>query len=124
MIYCLYDEFNSGFYPRPTRRTENHDGNRAFSQVLLVLQIRIGSDQHLEPCNFGDLNEFAIAERRPSSLVRGLNFVLWQELAKWRRCALIEQDLHLCRGQRAAGGMFKHGAYLFKGDARKPLHEL
>ena len=51
-------------------------------------------------------------------------FVVVQGTTKRDRSALIEQNTHLGRGQRASGRMLENRANLLKRNTRKPFDEL
>lgn len=94
------------------------------AQVLLILQIQIGRDQHAETICLGSVEQLAILEPCPAALVGRGHVVFWQKLPQRRRRSLIEEDAHSSRGQGAERSVFEHGARLFESDSREPLDEL
>ena len=92
--YWLSRDFDA----RPTRCAEDDDCDCSWREILLVLEVRICRDQNLKALSFGRSEQLTILEGRPAALVRSGYLVPWQQLPQRRRCTLIEQDSHLCRG--------------------------
>lgn len=70
------------------------------------------------------LEQLAVLQRRPTTLVSGRHLVLWAQFPPERyRDTLIEQDSHL-DGHGAAGSMVEDHANLLARHAREPLDEL
>ena len=108
----------------PTGRKKNDDCHASASEVLLVLEVLVRCDEYLEPRILCRSDEFPILKLRPSLLVRGCHFMVYQRLAQWRRSPLIEQNFHSGRFEGAAGSMFKDGFRLVGQYTGKPLDEL
>lgn len=74
---------------------------------LLISEIRIGRDQHVERFFLCDSEQFPVFQRRPTALVSRDYLVLRRHpaLRRWR--ALVEKDAHLGRGKCAARGMLQ-----------------
>lgn len=60
----------------------------------------------------------------PAHFASGGNLVARQGVPQRNRSALIEQDAHSGRSQRAAGSVLQDGPNLFERDTVKPLDEL
>lgn len=123
-IHSAHDRGQSALYARPTGRRKHDHGNATCLQVLLIFETEIGADQHLESVAFSGVEQFAILEGGPPTLVCSGDIVVRQCLAQRNWGALIEKNPHLCRSQSAPSGMFKNFAGLCDGHPRKPLHEL
>lgn len=87
-------------------------------------QAGIGCDKNLEAAAFRRVEQLAICELRPATLIRSRNFVLRQNFAQRYRRTLVKQDAHSGRGKRTAGSVLQDSANLGNRDARKPFHEL
>lgn len=47
-------------HERPRRVTENHDGDSASEEILLIAKILIGGEKDIKPCHFRRCDQFAI----------------------------------------------------------------
>lgn len=109
---------------RPTGGQQDHDGHAAPRQVLLVLEVRVGGHEDLEPGLFCSRDQFPVLKLRPASFMCCRDFVAQEYLAQWRRCALVKENLHSGSCQRAPGCVFKHRARLVRRDTWEPLDEV
>ena len=89
-----------------------------------MMELQVSRQQQLEPLSLGSIQQVAILQPRPAELVSGSNLVVLERIAERKRRALIEQDAHSSRRERAAGRMLEHGPSLLEGHPGKPLHEL
>jgi len=108
----------------PTCRHQNHDGERAIAKILLVSETLVRGDEHLEPSVFRGGNEGTVLQARPAALEGGFDSVLRKGPAQGCRCALVEEDLHLCGGEGATGRMLENRTRLLESDSREPFDEL
>ena len=67
---------------RPACSAQNDNGNSASRQVLLVLEIGVGSDEYRKTSLLGGEKELTVLKRRPSTLVCSSYLMRGQELAK------------------------------------------
>jgi len=67
---------NSALDPGPARCGEHHDGELPRGEVLLILQIRVGSRKNRESFFLGGVEQLSVLELRPASLVSGYYFML------------------------------------------------
>lgn len=82
----------------PTGGAQNHYGQTAAYDVLLVAQILVSSDKNLKGRKFRGSEQFPVAQCRPSLLIGGRNEVPCKVTPQRRGYALIEQNPHL-RGE-------------------------
>ena len=92
-------------------------------QVLLILQILIGSDQNGEPSVFGRAQQFCILQCGPPAFERCLDRVRAQGLTQRHRRALVEQNAQLDGGDGTTRGMRQDAPHLIERHAGKPLDE-
>ena len=95
--------------PWPTRGREDDNGDPPGAEMLLVLEVRVGGDEHLEAVRLGSSQQLAIAECRPALLVGRDYRVRRKQMPQRRRRALIEEDAHLGRRERAARSVRQDG---------------
>jgi hypothetical protein len=125
-VHSRRDRPRYAFKARPTGSREYDDRNLAHAKILLVPDVSIGRDQHIE---FGVRlhQQFAIAQRGPAPLVSGFNTVAGKVVSQRNRRALIKQDAHAAAGSgglNAAGSVLEDCLGLRAGYARKPGQEL
>lgn len=114
----------------PTCGWQNLNGQLFCHKVLLISQILIRSNEHIE-LSFCDMQEVPVIQIRPSHLERSSDGMIAQDLAQGDRCALIEEDSQRVRFSIGAGSgldqtvfsLFQHSDDLFMGDTRKPFQE-
>lgn len=123
-LHCFQHQRRRLTDSRPAGCAQRHNGDASAGHVLLVLEVGVGSHQDIEPVFLGQLKELSVLEPRPTSLVGRRSLVARERLAQGNRSSLVEEDLHLCSGHRAAGGVLQDGARLRQRDAREPLEEL
>ena len=109
---------------RPARSKEDHDGDRPGGEILLVPEVLVRGDKHIEPCRFGRRNELAVLKRGPTTLICGFDRVIAKHPAQRGRSALIKQNPHLSHCQGAPGCVFQHGAHLLDRHAREPFNKM
>lgn len=119
MIEGLGDGANMLFDADPTRRANNDDRNPAPGQVLLVSQILVGRDQHIESGALGLIEEFAICQRAPGKLQSGADLMIREISAQWRGRALVEQKPH-SRGFQRVRSVLEYEPGLLARDSGKP----
>lgn len=67
---------------RPNVRAEHHKRKTHQGQVLLVLYVLIGSDDHVESRGLGSFEQFSVFDLRwPIHLENREDFVLWKKVA-------------------------------------------
>ena len=111
--------------PRPARRTQNNNRNATAGQILLIAQIHIGRNKHIEPNGLSGIKQFAIFQCRPVLFESGRHFMLRQRKAERNWRTLIKQNTHLSGdGERASRRMFKHRSRLIQRDPGEPFDEL
>lgn len=123
-IDCGCDRGDRASNARPARRGQYDHAESAGRQRLLMLELRVGSDEYLEAFIRGGNKQFAVLQPRPGSLVIGHHFKTPRILAKWDRGALIEKYAHLDRGQCTARRMLQNRPNLRQRHAGEPLDEL
>ena len=94
------------------------------AQILLVAKVLICRHEDLERGRFGGLQEFTVAQRRPSQFEARRYLMRRHGMPQGRGNALIEQDPHSRLGERTPGGVLEHRSRLLDFDAGKPFHEL
>ena len=107
----------------PARRREHHDRYAAINEMLLVLQVRVRCHEHLEARRLRPVQQFPVLQRRPSTLVGGLNRMLLKQPPKRRRRTLVEEYSQSLGGS-AARDVLKHLAHLLDCDAREPADKI
>lgn len=100
---------DDGFDARPPCFSEHNDSDSAIREVLLIPEVRVGGEQHLEATGLRSPEQFPVAQRRPALFESGHYLVRAQVLSKRHRSALIKQNAHLRRSQSAPGRMVKYG---------------
>lgn len=120
----MNDQVNRAVDTRPARGHQHNDGNTACREVLLISEIRISRDQQGEAFSFSRIEQTAILELCPTTLVRGDNLMLRQESTQRYRGTLIEQNTHLRRCKRTPRRVLQHCADLFNGDTWEPFDKL
>ena len=105
---CRYAS-DDGFDARPACFTEHDNSDSAIRGVLLIPEVRVGGEQHLEATGLRSPEKFPVAQRRPALFESGHYLVRAQVLSKRHRSALIKQNAHLRRSQSAPGRMVKYG---------------
>lgn len=111
-------------YTRPTCRSQNDDRNTSHSKVLLIPEVPVSGDKHIEPLSFCRVKQITVRQGRPPTLVSGRDMVLSECFPQGNRRALIKQYAHLSRRQRALRRVLENSPNLVQRDAGKPLHEL
>lgn len=94
------------------------------TEVLLELELRVGREEDCKAFALSSVEQFAIPELRPAAFERGGNLVLPKKIPQRDRGALVEEDAHSGRSQRAPLRMLQYGAHLLEGDAGEPVDEL
>jgi hypothetical protein len=79
--------------PRPARRREHEDRKPAVGQVLLMTEVAICRDEHVEVV-FCRRQKFPVAQRRPPELVRRRDVMANKSSSQWGRGSLIEEYPH------------------------------
>jgi hypothetical protein len=80
-------------YDRPDIRPKHDEGELSARQVLLVADVLIRRDHHIEPGLFRHFQKLAIFELiRPSHLDDGMNLMLWKKAADTNRDVFVKQD--------------------------------
>src|SRR5205809_441791 len=80
------------FFDRgPTRGWQNQDGQLSDRKVLLISQVLVRSDEHIESA-FCRSQEIPVAQIGPSHLEGGGDGMNAQDLAQRKRGALVEED--------------------------------
>ena len=80
---------------RPLGVPENDERNPARSQVLLVADVLVGRDNHVEARPFGRLDQIAVGEFLPSAGTRLFDDMAIEEPCQPARHPVIEEDEHL-----------------------------
>lgn len=62
---CRYAS-DDGFDARPACFTEHDDSDSAIREVLLLPEVRVGGEQHLEATGLRSQEQFPVAQRRPA----------------------------------------------------------
>ena len=73
----LYDKPNA----RPTCCRENNDSNLPGRKVLLVPEIGVGGNKHLEPPLLRRAQQFAVLQSSPTKLISGGDTVFRERLS-------------------------------------------
>jgi len=68
---------------RPLLSAKDHYGNFSIFKILLILQIFVRRQNHLEPRGFRSRQQIAILECSPALLGGGADFVFNEISAKW-----------------------------------------
>jgi hypothetical protein len=106
-----------------TCRLEHHDSDSARTQILLVFQILVSCDQHVEASLRCLGQQVAILELTPVQLERSAD-LMWSEMATKRsRSSLIEQDSH-SRDFQGPSSVLQNAPSLLRRDAWKPLQKV
>ena len=111
--------------PTSAGRGEDENGETAPAQILLVAELAICGDQHVESA-FRHRQQLTVAQQGPAQLEGGGNDVLGKQRPQGHRGALIEENAHAegLRPRQAARRVFKHGLDLGACDPGKPLQKL
>jgi hypothetical protein len=107
-----------------THLSRHDDGNPAREEILLVFEVRVGCHEDSETFFLGSIQQLAVLQGGPATLMGGDYLMLRQEPPQWDRSALVKQYAHSGNSQGAPGRVFEHGANLLDSDAGKPLNEL
>lgn len=78
--------------PRPTGGFENYDGHTSFFEILLVLQVAVRGDEHLEPRLFRSSDQFAILEAGSTTFVSGFYDMGMESVPQWGGRSLVEKN--------------------------------
>lgn len=115
----------------PTRGWQNQDGQLSDRKVLLIAQVLVRSDEHIE-LSVCSSQEISVAQIRPSHLERSGDGMIAQDLAQRDWGALIEEDSQRVRFSMRLGscldqtlfGVLQNSDGLFVRDTRKPFQEV
>jgi hypothetical protein len=72
-----YDDPNA----RPTCCRENNDSNSSNRKVLLIPEIGVGGNKHLEPPLLRRAQQFAVLQSSPAKLISGGDTVFRERLS-------------------------------------------
>jgi hypothetical protein len=111
------------FDAEPARRANDDDRDPACGEILLVPQVLVGGDKHLESGDLGLLKEFAVRQRAPAKFQGSADIMIRKVSAQRRGCALIEQDAH-SHGLQRVRGVLENKPGLFARDTGKPREEI
>jgi hypothetical protein len=84
----------SSLNPPPTWRGQNDYGDSACLEILLKDQILICSNENLEACAFRGIQQVAVFELRPTSLIRCADPVIGEQPAQRNWSAVVEKHSH------------------------------
>ena len=82
------------FSLRPAPCRQEHDGNLARSEILLMLQVLVGCNQNLESGCFCLLKELAILQHAPVLLKSGADLMRCEKPPQRNGRSLVEQNPH------------------------------
>jgi hypothetical protein len=116
---------------RPTRGRQNQDGQLSDLEVLLILQVLVGGNEHIES-SFCSSQEIPVTQVRPSHLERSGDGMTGQDLAQGGRGALIKEDSQRVRVSSSTGlrldqtvfGVRQDSDDLLVCDTGKPFQEI
>ena len=115
----------------PARGWQNQDGQLSDRKALLIPQVLVRSNEHIESF-FCSSQEIPVAQIRPSHLERSGDGMTTQDLAQRDRGALIEEDSQRLRFSIRSGSRLNQTVFsvlqnsddLFVRDTRKPFQEV
>ena len=115
----------------PTRGWQNQDGQLSDCKVLLMSQVLVRSNEHIE-LSVCSSQEISVAQIGPSHLERSGDGMIAQDLAQRNWGALIEEDSQRVRFSIWSGSCFDQTLFgvlqnsddLFVRDTRKPFQEV
>ena len=84
----VQDAVKVGLDCGPTRSWQNKDGQLSYREVLLIAQVLVRGNEHIESF-FCSSQEISIAQIRPSHFERSGDGMTAQDFAQWDRSALI-----------------------------------
>ena len=90
----------------------------------MVFEVRVGCHEDSETFFFGSVQQLAVLQGGPATLMGGDYLMLRQEPPQWDRSTLVKQYAHSSNSQGAPRRVLQHGANLLDSDAGKPLNEL
>ena len=120
---CRYAS-DDGLDARPPCSSEHDDSDSAIREILLIPEVRVGGEQHVEATGLRSREQFPVAQRRPALFESGHHLMRGQVPSDRHWSALIEQNAHLRRRQRAPGRMVENSLDLLQGDALKPFNKV
>lgn len=82
---------------RPARRTQNNNRDATARQILLVPQIHVCRNKHVEPNRFSSIEQLTVFQCRPVSFESSRDFVLRQRKTERNRRTLIKPERALKR---------------------------
>ena len=127
----VQDAVKVGLDCGPTRSWQNKDGQLSYREVLLIAQVLVRGNEHIESF-FCSSQEISIAQIRPSHFERSGDGMTAQDFAQWDRSALIEEDSQCVwfsfrpgsRLDQTVFSVLQHSDDLFVRDTRKPFQEV
>ena len=78
----------------PINRRKHNNGKHTTSQVLLVTQVLVSRDNHLEAGSLGDSEQITVPKRMPAHPPCRMHFKPNQKAAKRHRHIIVKQHLH------------------------------
>ena len=79
---------------RPVIRRQDDKSQLTARKILLMRDILIAGDQHIEPRLLSGLQQLAVLQSLPSQFIRTHYLMSSQEPGEWGRGVGVKQDLH------------------------------
>ena len=93
-IYGGNDCIRVALDARPTRRGKHDDGELSGLEILLILQVCVGSHQDYESIFLSRVQQFTILKPRPAVLVCRYDLMLGKQPSQRYGSTLVEEDAH------------------------------
>jgi len=123
--YSGKDLIHVSSHNRPSRVAQNHDGDRAFSEILLEVDIFVGCMQQVKRGFLRRFQKFTIAQGIPTKVLCLMDGVTLENETKGRGRAVVKKNAHLAmdRSLKAARSKIQDRCDLFPRQV-EPLHNL
>ena len=119
-VHGCNDSLDVQAHDRPRRVSKHNESDRSAREVLLMANVLVGRQEHIESAGFGGVEQLAVAQPVPALCACSLHRMASHESREPTRRAVIEEDQHSSgvgwRLLEAAGDEFQHSVDLVLGD--------